>query len=213
MAELIAGRGRGATLAGVAVLAAVLGCCQGGARAGTQFSDAGSLPLTRAPARLVRLCHIAGAHTSFPRRCATRFLRGPRIDAHSQQFPGSDQFSYEALFSGVAGVGTPHLILGGQARPLGVTARRGSRTVASLRLDARLGLPKTVEVLGSARVGSRPALVIRVSKRRPSRNSGHVVVLWNAGSHGWLVSVHLERLSLARRAATAIAIARSVRAG
>jgi hypothetical protein len=102
------------------------------------------------------------------------------------------------------------VIFGGQARRFTVRARPGVHRTSDLRIDRRLGFPLSVTVLRRASVGRARALVVRVPKVR-SRNSGHVVVLWNVGSAGWLTSVHLDGLSLARRIATAVALARGVR--
>jgi hypothetical protein len=105
------------------------------------------------------------------------------------------------------------VILGGQARKLSLDGRTGRRSATALGLDRRLGFPASVDVVGDARVGRAPAVVFRVPARRHrgGPNAGHVVLMWDAGATGWMVSVHLERLPLKRRVATAIAIADSVR--
>jgi hypothetical protein len=203
---------RATALAGlVACLWAAVGC-DGGARATPRFSDTGGLRLAPAPARLMRECREAGAHVDFPVRCATRFISGVRINRRSQVFPGSEFFAYEALFTGLPRAGTGHVVVGGQARPLKIDSHQGLRAATALGLDRRLGFPKAVEVVGGARVGSAPAVVFRVPVRRArvGPNAGPVIVMWDAGSTGWMVSVHLEQLPLKQRVATALAIADSV---
>jgi hypothetical protein len=196
----------------VACLWAAVGC-DGGAHATAGFTEIGALPLAAAPTRLMRECREAGAKLDFPVRCATRFVSGVRINRRSQVFPGSEFFAYEALFTGLPQAGTGHIVLGGQAHKLTIDSRQGLRAATALGLDRRLGFPKAVEVVGGARVGSAPAVVFRVPVRRSGAgpNAGHVIVMWDAGSTGWMVSVHLEQLPLKQRVATALAIANSVR--
>jgi hypothetical protein len=68
--------------------------------------------------------------------------------------------------------------------------------------------------VGSARVDDARATVLREPPYPAGGlHGGHVVVLWNEGGHGYLISVHGERLSQRALVSIALAMARSTRAG
>jgi hypothetical protein len=113
-----------------------------------------------------------------------------------------------------------HLLVGGQRRPfgpwpsgvdsdLGVTTHkvtipeRGGGTFVQQLLARRIA---------TARVHGTRATVLREPPYPTGGiHGGHVVVLWNEGGHGYLVSVHAARLSQAPLVSVALAMARSAR--
>jgi hypothetical protein len=208
-------RTRAIPLIGVALAIAGSGCGGDGATgsAAPRFSSPGGVRLGLVPGPVKRQCLRAGAQVDFPLRCPTRFIVHARYDRHSQRFPGSEYYSFEVLFSGVRGVGAQHVIFGGQARRASVSASLGQASSVRLGLDRRLGFPARVQVVGTARVGLRPALVFDVPSRRTGvgPNAGHAVVIWNFGAAAYFVSIHLERLPIARRVATAVELGASMR--
>ena len=135
----------------------------------------------------------------------TRFIAGVRLDRRLQRFRGRGFFAYEAVFTGMPGIGASHVVFGGQRPPIALAGQPG------VGLTRRLGFPAHIHVTGRTVVNGAPAVVVLVpSSPRAGLNSGHLVVAWNAGGAAYFTSVHLEQLTFSRRLATARALAVSV---
>lgn len=114
-----------------------------------------------------------------------------------------------------------HLLVGGQRQsfgrwPAGVDPdlRVTTRKVTIPTQDGgRFVQQLPARRIATARVhGARAAVLQEPPYPAGGLHGGHVVVLWNEGSHGYLVSVHGERLSQRALVSIALAMARSARA-
>jgi hypothetical protein len=186
--------GRVVTVIGVVALA---GCGGGDARPP-------GIPLGPTPAAVGRAC--AHVHAAMPVACPSRWPRGSSRMAPELEDLTRPKFRGYLLSLNQAGFRTSdfgHLILGGQPRPFALRGRTGA--------DRRLGIIRAA-VVRSAQVGAAPALVLRAPPYpRGGVHGGHVIVLWNRGGHGYLVSLHFAgghaRYSQAQRIDAALAIA------
>ncbi len=115
-----------------------------------------------------------------------------------------------------------HLLVGGQRRPFG---RWPSGVDPDLRVTThKVTVPQRGGGMFVQQLPARRIAVARVHGaratvlREPPYPAGglqgrHVVVLWNEDGHGYLVSVHGERLSRLALVPVALAMARSARRG
>jgi hypothetical protein len=113
-----------------------------------------------------------------------------------------------------------HLMVGGQAEPFG---RWPAGVDPGLRVTTRkVTIPQRgggsfVQQLPARRIatarvhGVRAAVIQEPPYPAGGLHGGHVVVLWSEAGHGYLVSVHGERVSRDKLVAIALAMARSMR--
>jgi len=178
--------------------------------------------LTVAPRAITNVC--AKAATAVPVLCPTRWPSPSGRGAPKARVFGDAADVYlinvENGFSRRGGH-VFHLMVGGQAHPFGrwpagvdpdlrVTTRkvtipqRGGGTFVQ-KLPARR--------IATARVhGARATVLQEPPYPAGGIHGGHVVVLWSEAGHGYLVSVHGERLSRDKLVSISLAIARSMRA-
>jgi hypothetical protein len=108
-------------------------------------------------------------------------------------------------------------MLGGQARPFG--PYDPALRISELRRVPMEGgglftssLPP--RRIATADLGGRRARVLSEPPYpRGGIHGGHVVVAWNQDGHGYLVSLHAERMPRAEQVRLAVAMARSAAAG
>jgi hypothetical protein len=205
----------------IILLAALLVGC-GGDHAPTPTHSSGPrLPV--APIAIKKACTRAAPATAVPVLCPTRWPspsgRGaPKARLFSEV---SDVYliNVENGFSR-RGEHIFHLIVGGQAQPFGrwpagvdpdlrVTTRK---VVIPQRGGGRFVQQLPARRIATARVhGARAAVMQEPPYPAGGLHGGHVVVLWSEAGHGYLVSVHGERLSRHKQVSIALAIARSTR--
>jgi hypothetical protein len=114
-----------------------------------------------------------------------------------------------------------HLLIGGQSRPFGrawqTTIDPGLRvTTRTVRIPKRGGgtfvQQRPARLIGTTTVhGARAILLREPPYPQGGLQGGHVLVLWNQGSHGYLISVHGLMLSSSALVAIAEAMADSAR--
>jgi hypothetical protein len=164
-----------------------------------------SIPLGSAPAAVARLC-AAVARTRQQVLCPTRFplRRGSRaIDARSLVRDDYAGYFLEWHVTRFRGEDLGHVVAAGQPRPFGPLGEH-------VRTDGEMRLPGRKTLLRRTRVGPVPAVVLKTEPYPAGGvNGGHVVVLWNAGRRGYLVSVHFQGYPLHDRIAAAVSMARS----
>jgi hypothetical protein len=208
-----------ARLIGVALAgAAALGGCGG---AGRKARD--GIPLGAPPAAVARLCAEA-ARGSFAACPAVYPRRGASDQIESQVLTPKRYGGYLLSINDVsfktADLG--HVILAGQPRQFvlggGSPGERWPQR-ADQKPDSRLGLPARIRgrrwlvLVEHVDVGG-DAIVLRAAPYPAGGlHGGHVIVLWNAGGHGRVVSLHFGggRYTERERIAAALAIARSER--
>ena len=179
-----------------------------------------ALPLGATPSVVRHFCVQRAMRHKFTVLCPTRY---PRVSS-SLVTPSGASFLgpsfYWASFNDAAGFDDGddgHLILGGQRPSFSLAGSPGQtwprpgrpKPVSQLNLPPARILRHTV-VLG------QPALVL-ISAPYPGGGfmGGHVIVLWNAHSHGYVLSLHYNGqrnyigYTQAERVAAALAIARS----
>jgi hypothetical protein len=208
-------------VAGLAVL--MVAGCGGDDKPSPKTISAARLP--GAPAAITDACAHVATSTDFSVRCPTRWpsARGrgaPKARAFERR---SDVY----LIDVANGFSRPgghvfHLLLGGQRQPFG---RWPAGVDAALRLTTRkVTIPTQgggtfVQQLPARRIatarvhGARAAVLREPPYPTGGLHGSHVVVLWNEGGHGYLVSVHGERLSRRALVSVGLAIARSTRPG
>ena len=202
-----------------------------------QAADHQAIPLGAPPSAVRHFCVRRAVLHKFTVLCPRRY---PRV-ASSVVTPSGASLRgpsfYWASFNDAAGFDDGddgHLILGGQRPPFSLAGSVGQAW-------PRLGQPKPVSQLnlprlvttpragGGLYVAERPARILRralvlgrralilVSALYPAGGfmGGHVIVLWNADGHGYLLSLHYNGqrngggYTQAERVAAALAIARS----
>jgi hypothetical protein len=113
-----------------------------------------------------------------------------------------------------------HLLLGGQRRPFrhwpaGVDPRLRVTTrqvTIPMQGGGEFVQQLPARRIGTARVhGAGAAILQEPPYPAGGLHGGHVVVLWNENGHGYLVSVHGERLSRRALISIALSMARSAR--
>ena len=143
---------------------------------------------------------------------------------------------YWASFNDIAGFNygdDGHLVLGGQRPPFSMAGAAGEKwpRPGERRPVEQLGLPRiitTPQQGGGNYVAQRPARIIRhttiharpalvlVAPPYPDGGfmGGHIIILWNQGEHGYLLSFHYNgrngrAFSFLTRVSAALAIART----
>jgi hypothetical protein len=189
--------------------------------AGSTAAPARAIPLGRPPAAVERLCRQAARRTFA--RCPKEFPRSGDSDRIvTQMLTPRGYAGYLLSFNDLSFHTSDggHVILGGQPKPLELGGRPGRRWPQraqqepddELKVPARLHGPRRLVLLQNAEVGGADAIVLRAA-RYPigGVHGGHVIVLWNAGGHGQMVSLHFatRRYSERDRVTAALAVARS----
>jgi hypothetical protein len=203
-------------------------CCRS-ARGGcgedeqTATRDPAAPSLRPAPAAVARACQQATGRAAFPVVCPSQWpphggagqpkLRSFGRTADAYLLDASNGFSRRKTH-------VFHLLVGGQRRPFG---RWPSGVDSDLRVTThKVVIPERgggtfvqhlpARRIATARVHGAPATVLREPPFPTGGIHGdHVLVLWNEGGHGYMVSVHGERLSRPALVSVALAMARSAR--
>jgi hypothetical protein len=196
-----------------------------------------ALPLGATPSVVRHFCVQRARRRKFTVLCPTRY---PRVSSSVVTPSGASLLGpsfYWASFNDAAGFDDGdggHLILGGQRPLFSLAGSPGQgwplsgqpRPVSQLNLPRLITTPKTG---GGLYVAERPARILRrtavlgqsalvlVSAPYPGGGfmGGHVIVLWNADGHGYVLSLHYDgrrsgiAYTQAERVAAALAIARS----
>jgi hypothetical protein len=170
------------------------------------------IPLGQTPAAVVHFCHKRATRNVFMVLCPTRY---PRLASSNVMPSGTLLLSpsyYWASFNdpGFADGDQGHIVLGGQRPPLSLVGRPGQtwprpgqrQPIRQLPLPRLLltptqhGPPYVAErrptILHATRVGGAPALVLSAATDYPLGGllSGHLIVIWNRGGHGYFISLH-----------------------
>jgi hypothetical protein len=178
----------------------------------------GALPA--APPAITKVCAEAAPRAAFPVLCPARWPppagRGaPKPRAFEK---ASDVYLIDVANGfGRRGGHVFHLLVGGQRRPFGrwpagvdPDLRITTRKVLTTDRAGVLYLP--ARRIATARVHGVKATVLREPPYpQGGLHGGHVVVLWSEDGHGYLVSVHGERLPRRALVSIALAMARSTR--
>jgi hypothetical protein len=184
----------------------------------------GGIPLAPAPRVVVSFCKKTRkpvpvlCPTVFPRR-APPAPPPDRRDLSGRDFTPSRYAGYLVNFNDprarTRDLG--HVVLAAQPRRFSLDGAPGADWPrAGQRPDAEMRIGAAGTVVRRTAVHGRPAIVVR-SKPYPAGgiHGGHVVVAWNEGGDGYLVSLHYiggrERYDEAQRIGAALTIARSAR--
>jgi hypothetical protein len=211
----------GLTAAWAAVLAAatLLAGCGGGDRADSPRPETPAAAVTLrdglvpAPPGVAAACARARLEVLFPVRCPARWPPGT---GHPDADFGGAPRAYLLDFANGWARHAPkvfHLLLGGQAQPFGPydEALRISKLQRVPMQGGGMftsGLPP--RTLGTADVhGARARILSEPPYPQGGIHGGHVVVTWNEGGHGYLVSVHASNMSRRDQVRVAVAMARS----
>lgn len=179
--------------------------------------------LPGAPTAITNACAQAAAHAAFAVQCPARWpsYRG-RGGPKARLFEKASDVYLVDVGNGFSRRGGHvfHLLLGGQRHSFG-------RWPASVDPDLRITTRKVTipQRGGGTSVSQLPARRIATARVRGAQavvmrappypagglHGGHVVVLWSQDGHGYLVSVHGERLSQRALVLIALAMARSTR--
>jgi hypothetical protein len=196
--------------------------------------DHGAIALGTSPGVVVSFCRERARRRTFVVLCPTRYptAGGSQVTNSGQSLLGPS--FYWASFNDTSGVAdNGHLILGGQRPPFSLVGTPGQlwprpgqpHPVQQLNVPrwrftpnqggGRYVAQRPATVLRDATVGGQPALVL-VAPPYPDGGlmGGHVIVVWNSGGHGYLLSLHFEAApgrtyTLAERTAAALAVANS----
>src|SRR4051794_29398860 len=173
--------------------------------------------LVAAAPAVAKACAAAASRSSFPVRCPPRLPSGePKVKSFSRP-PGVYLLDVSNGFRR-RGPHVFHLDVGGQSRPfrlpqggvdrdLRISTRL--RTI-SIRGGGRFVQERPSRLLGWATVGGERAAILRAAPYpQGGLHGGHVLVLWNEGDHGYVVSVHGTRMPLAQQRRIALAVART----
>lgn len=165
--------------------------------------------LVESPAAVVRVCRSSSAGANVPVLCPAAVPRG---DGGWGRARALDRTSCEYLIDVEpgGGRGAParffHLLFGGRCNPFDLGVRNGKWPARGfIRNDLRLvgirplkpgqsgrGLPARPRVLGRLRVAQRPALLLRHAPHPlTSVHTGHLAIVWNEASAGYVISGHL----------------------
>jgi hypothetical protein len=224
-------KGRSRVLAGAAVAAVAAASAvvlmdssdSPSSRSGSSRTSGAGARLARAPTAITNACAQAATSVAFPVLCPARWPpprgRGARTARIFEK--ATDVYLIDAAngFSHRGGH-VFHLLVGGQRRPFrhwptGVDPR--------LRITTRKvtipiqGGGQFVQQLPARRIASARVHGVRadVLHEPPypagGLHGGHLVVLWNEDGHGYLASVHGERLSRRALISIALTMARSTR--
>jgi hypothetical protein len=201
------------------LLAALLVGCGGDDKPAPKNSSGPRLPV--APAAITNACAEAATPAAFPVLCPTRWPspsgRGAPKARLFEEASDGYLINVENGFSRRGGH-VFHLIVGGQAQPFGrwpagvdpdlrVTTRK---VTIPQRGGGRFVQQLPARRIATARVhGARAAVLQEPPYPTGGIHGGHVVVLWSEAGHGYLVSVHGERLSRDKLVTIALAMARS----
>jgi hypothetical protein len=203
-------------LAGVAAAAVAAGCTDASRR-----SDP-AVRMAPTPTAITNACARTATSVSFPVLCPARWPSPRGRGGRARLFESaSDVYLLDAANGFTRRGGHVfHLLIGGQRRPFGhwpagvdprlrVTTRKVTTPIQGggefvQQLPARR--------IATARIhGGRAAILQEPPYPAGGLHGGHVVVLWNENGHGYLLSVHGERLSRSALVSIAVSMARSAR--
>ncbi len=182
---------------------------------------AGRTPLFPTPTAITDTCAQAAVYAEFPVLCPARWPlpRGAPKARLFERAPGVYLIDAANGFRRRGGH-VFHLLLGGQRQPFGrwpggvdPDLRVTTRKVTIPTRDGGTFVQQLpARRIARAHVHGAPAAVLREPPYPAGGlHGGHVVVLWNEGRRGYLVSVHGERLSQRSLVSIALAMARSAR--
>jgi hypothetical protein len=173
------------------------------------------------PPVVTRACDRARLRVRFPFLCPTSW---PRTESHRPaQLRWITLTRDVYLLNAINGPDdrTPHvfhLLVGGQRRPFGADWRTidpGLRiTTRLIRIPIRGGgsfvQSRPAERIGTTTVHGTRALLLREPPYPAGGlHGGHILVLWDQGGHGYVVSVHGTGMTPHAVIETAVALARS----
>jgi hypothetical protein len=196
-----------------------------------------AVPLGRTPPAVRSFCRQRAERHKFLVLCPARYPLAPTSDVVGSGSSLLGPSFYWASFNDPAGFDDGddgHLILGAQRLPFSLAGIAGETwpRPGQPRPVAQLALPRllTTPMQGGGRyVEQRPARILTHTHVRGSSGlvlvapgyptggfmGGHVIVIWNAGGHGYVLSFHFDGArdghvySQAQRVAAALAVAHS----
>jgi hypothetical protein len=196
---------------GAALVVLLAGC-------GKRQSAEHTSSLSPAPPNVAEGCQEAADVATFPVLCPTGWPDAARPGKAKLNLMGGD-VAY--LLEAQEGFGSRspvfHVLFGGQAKPfrkgfegdgesLRMTTRRVTTPVyrGGERTDRTFVVSSPTRRVGTTRVHGHPAAIMKAPPYSTGGiHSGHTIVMWNEGGHGYLVSTHSET---SRRSATRTAI-------
>ena len=198
----------------------VVGCGAEHRRSGP--TEPGSrLPV--APRSIAAGCHHVAERSAFPVLCPVTWPRHRGPGQPELQFlaNAADAYLIDAS-NGFSRRGPDvfHVLLGGQRRPVGpgVTGVDPALRLTTRRITTPMkGGGEFVQArpfrrVGSATVHGRRAAVLREPPYpQGGVHGGHVVIVWNEGGHGYIVSAHGARMPQSDIVSVALQLARSTR--
>jgi hypothetical protein len=198
---------RSLRLVGALALAGVSGCGGGTAASPPQPAGLGS-----APAALTRAC--ARERVACPRLWPRRLDGRPMPDRAARALEPGVLIDVANGFCRRRCHGVFHADVGQQPRPFGPVSERlrfPTRTHSvPMRGGGRFVDQRAPRRLATTRVaGARAAVYLAAPYPQGGLHGGHVVVLWNAGGRGHLVSLHSVGLPRREVVRLAVAVARS----
>jgi hypothetical protein len=203
------------------LLAVLLVGCGGDDKPAPKTSSGPPLPV--APRAITTACAAAATPSRFPVLCPTRWPSpGSRGAPKARLFEEASDVYLISVENGFSSRGGQifHLLVGGQGQPFGrwpagvdpdlrVTTRK---VTIPQRGGGRFVQQLPARRIATARVhGARAAVLQEPPYPTGGLHGGHVVVLWSEDGHGYLVSVHGERVSRQKLISIALAMARSTR--
>ena len=221
------------------VALAVVGCLWTTAPAYGSHGASG-IPLGSRPLALSRFCLARAREGKFPVLCPTRYPHEPRSDVTGSGRSLLGPSFYWASFNDFTGFDFydyGHLLLGGQLPPFSLSGAVGQSwpRPGQPKPVAQLGLPRLITVPmsgGRTFIAQRPARILRrvalqdgaealVLQAAPYPKGGfmggHLIILWNWHSHGYMLSFHFDGVrngslyATGQRLAAALAVASSFR--
>lgn len=162
----------------------------------------GHIALGSTPGKAARTCETLRGEKDFPVLCPRllpRFNR-PAVSplTRGRDFSGTPEaylVSYQTSGDGRQGtlLANGHVTVGGSATEFRLDGVAGSPWPGAKTSWFGFGLAHA-RVVGHSQVGSDDALVVRLFsyEEEPSMHAGHIVLIWNQGGHGYLVSLHAQ---------------------
>src|SRR4051794_37147393 len=207
---------RAACLAATAVTLPASSC---DGRSPSAERTAAAIPLGSTPAPVLRLCRRLQRGSEA--ECPSQFPRRPASHVLVESLTPHGYRGYLASFNieGFSGDDVGHVILGSQPRPLPLRGRPDEPwPSAGAIADPQLKLGRGLRLLRHVRVGGAAGLALRAPPYPAGGvHGGHVLVVWNSGGRGYLVSLHFAdrrhptRYPELTRLQAALAIAQSMR--
>ncbi len=162
----------------------------------------GHIALGSTPRRAAQTCESLRGQKAFPVLCPRllpRFNR-PAVAplTKGRVFSGTQDtylISYQTAGDGRQGalLANGHVTVGGSTTEFRLDGSAGSPWPGASGAWFGFGLDHA-RVVRHFRVGDEKALIVRLSSydEEPSMHAGHIVLIWNQGGHGYLVSLHAQ---------------------